>query len=267
MTLLDMSDDSASYSGRDQGRDIVESVPIQAAPGYINIFSFDELCTPLRDEMLNYAKKLSADPSAADDVVQDAYVRAFLAWPTWNPDGADARHYARAWLYRIVMNTYIKRYHAAVYRRDACHGHDEDIERELHSHDQGEPDAIARDGYCDEITNAIRDLSDEHREIVELHYVRGMTLKAIEAHLSLPRGTICSRLGRALVIMAKVLAPHGSDLGLKQNHTPRLVTDARVALERGDLTKKQRETFEKVLTALDKVEDKSPVKRRRSRAA
>jgi RNA polymerase sigma factor (sigma-70 family) len=69
--------------------------------------SFEEICNPLRDELYNFAKKLTRSAAAAEDVVQDSLLYAWRAWPRWDSQGAaDPALLARAWLYRIVSNVF-----------------------------------------------------------------------------------------------------------------------------------------------------------------
>src|SRR5690349_22492276 len=90
--------------------------------------SFESECLPLRDDLLGYARKLAGgDPHRADDVVQDALVKAYLAWERFDPKDRERAQAVRAWLYRIVGYTYLKDYRYRKFRRDLNADHHDEI--------------------------------------------------------------------------------------------------------------------------------------------
>jgi RNA polymerase sigma factor (sigma-70 family) len=86
--------------------------------------SFELLCLPFRCELLKFARRLTANDALAEDLVQDAYVRALGAWVDFLPDGLDPERAARAWLYRIVANRHNNAWRDhALHRRLALHSY------------------------------------------------------------------------------------------------------------------------------------------------
>jgi len=135
--------------------------------------------------MRRYARSLARDESDADDVVQDALVRAIERQDTFEP--ARSR---RKWLLAIVHNVFIstKRREAAEARRDACFAETmierTDVEQEQRLQ-------LAR------LAQAFATLPDHHRAVLHLVAVEGLTYKEAGDVLGVPVGTVMSRLARA----------------------------------------------------------------------
>src|ERR1051326_5137840 len=131
----------------------------------IEALSFDDLCVPLWEELVHYARKLAGDQSTAEDVVQDAFVRAFKFWPKWRPEG-DPRQYARAWLFRIVLGEYIRHYTARSGRTRRARGSEAEIAAAVHAGLREPADAVeilTADEFSDEVGAAIASLPPERR--------------------------------------------------------------------------------------------------------
>lgn len=192
--------------------------------------SFDELCVPHYDEMLRFAKKLCVDDDArAQDVVQDSFLKAMKAWDRWTPTMEhDLLGSARAWLYRVVSNTFLKRVRdAKVLKRRLENLHD-DIATLVHGsahrhtvmplHDRRQPgsrylsgESVERSALFDsplgdEVVQALGALTIDHREVVMLHYVDGLDCDAIARELGIPRNTVFTRLDRARKSLERQLA-------------------------------------------------------------
>ena len=122
------------------------------------------------------------DVAAAEDIAQEAFVSALRAL-----DRFDRRRPLAPWLHRIVVNRAIDWSRARALRPET--GADT------------VPDAAApdvRDEIGDELVAALADLGPEHRAVVVLRHLLGYTPGEIAAMLDLPRGTVNSRLRRAL---------------------------------------------------------------------
>ena len=123
------------------------------------------------------------DHAAAEDIAQEAFVAAVRTLPRF-----DRRRPFTPWLARIVTNRAIDWTRARSARREV---EEVPVERP----DSGPGD---RPGYSDEIVAALATLSPEHRAVVVLRYVFEYTPGEIARALELPRGTVNSRLRRAL---------------------------------------------------------------------
>jgi RNA polymerase sigma-70 factor (ECF subfamily) len=133
------------------------------------------------------------DAAAAEDIAQEAFVSALRAL-----DRFDRRRPLGPWLHRIVVNRAIDFARARALRPET--GADTLPEPVA-------PDAAA--GIGDELVAALADLGPEHRAVVVLRHLLGYTPGEIAAMLDLPRGTVNSRLRRALDALSVRLAEKG----------------------------------------------------------
>jgi RNA polymerase sigma-70 factor (ECF subfamily) len=129
------------------------------------------------------------DAAAAEDIAQEAFLAALRAL-----DRFDRRRPLGPWLHRIVVNRAIDWTRARALRAETA----TDSAPEAPALDTPEPiDA--------DILSALADLGPEHRAVVVLRHLLGYTPGEIAAMLELPRGTVNSRLRRALDALAREL--------------------------------------------------------------
>jgi RNA polymerase sigma-70 factor (ECF subfamily) len=129
------------------------------------------------------------DAAAAEDIAQEAFLSALRAL-----DRFDRRRPLGPWLHRIVVNRAIDWARARALRPEAD---------AAALPEPAAPDAAAAIG--DEVVAALADLGPEHRAVVVLRHLLGYTPGEIAAMLDLPRGTVNSRLRRALDALALAL--------------------------------------------------------------
>jgi RNA polymerase sigma-70 factor (ECF subfamily) len=129
------------------------------------------------------------DAAAAEDIAQEAFLAALRAL-----DRFDRRRPLGPWLHRIVVNRAIDWTRARALRAESA----ADAVPEAPA-----PDAPA--ALDDGILSALADLGPEHRAVVVLRHLLGYTPGEIAAMLDLPRGTVNSRLRRALDALAREL--------------------------------------------------------------
>lgn len=171
-------------------------------------YSFDDLVLPLIGEMRLYAKNLACgDMARAEDVTQDAMIRAMRAWDRWEPQG-DPRAMVRGWLFRIVHNTFMNHY------RDERnhHGIQSDeamlIREECHAADRPDPRDTDMYPVSDEVLNAIDMLGHDRRCVVHMFYIDGMTCGEIAHRLGVAKNTVFTRLNRAREELKKRLGTY-----------------------------------------------------------
>jgi RNA polymerase sigma-70 factor (ECF subfamily) len=128
------------------------------------------------------------DRAAAEDIAQEAFLSAMRALERF-----DRRRPFGPWLHRIVVNRAIDWARARALRREV------EASAESPAADRAEGDLGARD----ELHTALASLSPERRAVVVLRYVLGYTPGEIADMLELPRGTVNSRLRRALDDLAE----------------------------------------------------------------
>lgn len=148
---------------------------------------FEDILLPHLDAAYNLARWLTRDPADADDVVQEAYMRAFRFFSGFH--GGDSR----AWLLKIVRNTcytWIKKNRP----REIVY----ELDEEMHVATSGDPAAVLQENIDRKLLRKLLDeLPPAYREIIVLRDLEGLSYKEISSVTELPLGTVMSRLSRA----------------------------------------------------------------------
>lgn len=176
---------------------------------------FNREARPLLEQLYGRALWLTRNPADAEDLVQDTSLRAYLAFGSFRP-GTNLR----AWLYRILTNTYIDD-HRARRCRPAQHLIAEMTERQL-ARAQGhaatglpsaEAQALARlpDG---EVKAAMQRVPEQFGMAVYLADVQGYAYREIAEIMGIPVGTVMSRLHRGRRQLRGLLATTARERGL-----------------------------------------------------
>jgi RNA polymerase sigma-70 factor (ECF subfamily) len=177
---------------------------------------FAAACLPYRPEVYGVALRMTRSHDDALDLVQETMMRAMLAWERFEP-GSNVR----AWLLRIVTNTFINGYRKRRRHqrfatecpgdaRSALYGTTDDTTGDLE-------DAIVEHALGDEVSGAMQRLSPDYREVVERADLRGERYKDIADALEVPIGTVMSRLFRARRQLEQDLAGYAAeDWGIKR---------------------------------------------------
>ena len=159
--------------------------------------SFEEVLLPHLDAAFNYARWLSKNDADAEDVVQDAYVRALRFFSSLRGDDA------RAWLLTIVRNTWYGRFPRRAAGTVLTVADEEVDERTDTSPD---PEArLIQQQAMDNVRGALEALPADFREVLVLRELEELSYKEIAAVVGIPIGTVMSRLARARERLAGVL--------------------------------------------------------------
>jgi len=158
---------------------------------------FENIVLPHLDAAFNYARWLTRNDADAEDVVQDACVRAMRFFSSLRDDDA------RPWLFTIVRNTWYSRASRRSTAREAAlpdgaveEPHDEALDPEERLMQQH---TVAR------VRAALEQLPVDFREVMVLREIEGLSYKEIAAVVRVPIGTVMSRLARARERLAAVL--------------------------------------------------------------
>lgn len=146
---------------------------------------FEVQALPHLDSLYRTARRVLGDPSRADDVVQDAYLRAWRSFETF-----EQGTHCRAWLFKILLNCIHDHRRRWMSRMDA-----DDSEAILER--QQAPHETALVLTDEEILAALDSLPRQSREILLLADVEGFAYKEIAQLLEIRMGTVMSRLNRA----------------------------------------------------------------------
>jgi len=174
---------------------------------------FDAVMLPHLDAAYNLARWLSGSPTDADDVVQEAFLRAFRFFDGYQGDNP------RAWLLAIVRNTWFTEWRRQRHRADATPYDDSfNVDEQLpgwadESGDDPEKLAVRQD-ETELVHRALATLPVEFREVIVLRELEDMSYKDVAAVAGIPLGTVMSRLSRArrLLCTAVRAAQSGSEL-------------------------------------------------------
>jgi RNA polymerase sigma-70 factor (ECF subfamily) len=163
------------------------------------------------------ALRMTRNPSDAEDLVQETYLRAYRGYGGFT-EGTNLK----AWLYRILTNTFINRYRAKKRRPEETDFDDvEDfyLYRRLGGLEEARMGRSAEDELMDlfpeqEVKEAVESLPENFRLAVLLADVEGFSYKEIAEILDIPIGTVMSRLHRGRKALQKRLYDFAAERGL-----------------------------------------------------
>jgi len=159
--------------------------------------SFEEVVLPHLDAAFNYARWLTRNDADAEDVVQDAYVRALRFFSSLRDENA------RAWLFTIVRNTWYGRFPRRASSAVVQVG-DEDVDDRADVSLDPEAQMIQQQ-TVEQVRRALETLPTDFREVLVLRELEGLSYKEIAAIVGIPLGTVMSRLARARERLAGAL--------------------------------------------------------------
>lgn len=178
---------------------------------------FEDTVLPQLDSLYGMALRLTRSQVEAEDLVQDAIVRAYRFWNTFKTGTS-----VRAWLFTILRNTFINRYHRG--NRDRAQLSDLAGQHDAFGDDNpighvpsGVPNpeqALAQRSMRDRIEAALQRLPVEYRLAVSLADIEGLSYKEVAAALEIPVGTVMSRLYRGRRQLHDLLHPAAVEHGL-----------------------------------------------------
>jgi len=160
---------------------------------------FEELAMPLFDSLYNFARWIARDSDDAEDLVQETYLKALRGFASFQP-GTNFR----AWIFQILRNTFL----------NSRTSYERRMTKELDSEEDGpelavdtetpETILINRSNF-QLVQRAIDDLPVHYRETLLLCEVEEMSYREIAEILSVPIGTVMSRLARARKVVRQSL--------------------------------------------------------------
>ncbi|MCZ7532298.1 MAG: sigma-70 family RNA polymerase sigma factor [Acidimicrobiia bacterium] len=168
--------------------------------------TFEEDAMEFAPQLYSAALRMTRNPSDAEDVVQETYLKAYRGYGSFT-----AGTNLKAWLYRILTNTYINKYRKAQRRPNEVElGELQDmyLYKRLGEHSGATESAetTALDMFVDEdIVEAIESLPEAFRMPVLYADVEGFSYKEIAEILDVPIGTVMSRLHRGRKALQKKL--------------------------------------------------------------
>lgn len=179
--------------------------------------AFETTVLPELDRVFGMALRLTRSRAEAEDLVQEVMIRAYRFWGSFKPGTS-----VRSWLFTIVRNTFITRYHSGNRDRAAA--------TSLAAHHESAVDdaacgpapaqavnpeqALAQLGMRERIDAALQQLPYEYRMAVALADIEGLSYKEIAEAMECPIGTVMSRLYRGRRQLHGLLYPAAVEHGL-----------------------------------------------------
>ena len=176
---------------------------------------FEQELLPHADALYNFAYHLTYNEDDANDLVQEAYMKAFRFIDKYI-EGTNAK----AWLFKILKNAFINEYRKKSKRpikvdfEDIVSYHNEDKQQ---SSCKDLREEIYHNIMGDEVTNAVNSLGIEFRTVILLCDIEGFSYEEIAKIIGIPIGTVRSRLHRARNMLKNKLNKYAESLGYGDN--------------------------------------------------
>lgn len=170
---------------------------------------FEREIMPHASSVYHFAVRLVGDRDVARDLAQETLFRAYRFLYQYKPSTN-----AKAWVFRILRNTFINHYRKAIKQPYSLEEHNEEAiyaaEDTYAYYNYQDP---VEGNFGDEVTKALMQLPEDFRLIVMLADIEGLSYKEISQILRIPVGTIRSRLHRARKILRELLADYAASQG------------------------------------------------------
>lgn len=179
---------------------------------------FEKEAVPHMDALFNFALRMTGDSDEADDLVQETYLKAFRFF-----DKFEKGTNCKAWLFRIMKNTYINSYRKTSREPDKIDY--EEVENFYENIKPSSTDSahLEKEMYDnlldDELSNAIASLPEDFRTVIILCDIEGFTYDEIADFVDVPVGTVRSRLHRARKMLFAKLYGYAADKGYVDKKT------------------------------------------------
>ncbi len=173
---------------------------------------FEREALPHMDLLYNYALRMTNNAQDADDLVQETYLKAYRFW-----DSYEKGTNIKAWLFRIMKNSYINRYRKETKEPDTV---DYDEVKDFYSTVRDEStetndlqETLFGNLLDDDVTKAIAALPDDFRTVVILCDIEGLSYEEIAEFVDCPLGTVRSRLHRGRKLLREQLMQYARKRG------------------------------------------------------
>ena len=168
--------------------------------------AFDLLVLKYQQRIINLVSRFVYSPSDAQDIAQEAFIKAYRALPNFRGESA-----FYTWMYRIAVNT-AKNHLAVKSRRPLESAQDIDDVEQIEGdntlrHQETPEHLLLRDEIQETILNSIEALPEDLKAAITLREVEGLSYEDISSAMDCPIGTVRSRIYRAREAIDKELKP------------------------------------------------------------
>jgi len=173
---------------------------------------FEKQTLPHMEILYNYALRMTGNTEDAKDLLQETFLKAFRFW-----DKFEQGTNLRAWLFRIMKNTYINVYRKEAKEPDKVDYNDienyYDLIRDQNSDDNDLQTKIFGQLLDDDVSKALESLPEEFRTVVILCDIEGLSYEEIAEFSQIPVGTVRSRLHRGRKLLYAKLYDYAKGRG------------------------------------------------------
>ena len=167
--------------------------------------AFEQLVRLYENKVYHLALRMCASPEDANDVAQEAFLAAWKGLPSFRGESGFS-----TWLYRLTSNAAIDHL-----RRNKKQKGDLSLDDEELSLDAVDPgprpqDAAEKSELKEAVAAGLRQLSDDHRQVLVLREIQELSYEEIAGMLGLDLGTVKSRISRARNALRKILLKSGN---------------------------------------------------------
>jgi RNA polymerase sigma-70 factor, ECF subfamily len=161
---------------------------------------FEQTALPLFDQLYNHAHWLTGNRSDAEDLVQETYAKALKGFRSF-----EAGTNLRAWMYRILRNAFLTSRAGLAAQKTDWLDDDEEATESLAAPEATPEHLLLAQENRQQVIDALESLAARDREILLLCEVEEMSYREIGQVLSVPIGTVMSRLSRARMRLRQAL--------------------------------------------------------------
>jgi RNA polymerase sigma-70 factor, ECF subfamily len=178
--------------------------------------AFEREALPHTELLYNYALRMTNNPADADDLLQETFLKAYRFWDKYE-QGTNIR----AWLFRIMKNSYINRYRKET--KEPATVEYQEVENFYTSvRDESAAPSDAQENMIgnlldDDVASAVADLPEDFRTVVILCDIEGLSYEEIAEFVDIPLGTVRSRLHRG----RKLLRDRLTDYARRRGYVPK----------------------------------------------
>jgi len=183
---------------------------------------FEATALPHVDSLYGAAYRLTRNPRDAEDLVQDTVLRAYRFWDSFEKDSN-----CKAWLFRILTNTFINEYQKRKRGREILNAANAEQQATdgvlIHeaAESQRDPERALLDRtLSDDVSRALEALPADFRMAVVLCDVEGFSYKEIAEIMDCPVGTVMSRLFRGRRLLKEALHDYAVEQGIIRSTPP-----------------------------------------------
>ena len=173
---------------------------------------FEQQTLPHMEILYNYALRMTGNTEDAKDLLQETFLKAYRFW-----DKFEQGTNLRAWLFRIMKNTYINLYRKEAKEPDKVDYNEiekyYDIIRDQNSIDNDLQTKIFGQLLDDDVSTALESLPEEFRTVVILCDIEGLSYEEIAEFSQIPVGTVRSRLHRGRKLLYAKLYDYAKGRG------------------------------------------------------